>query len=65
MNIGVFHKAHLEPHAEQGETSASANPKDGEDMAADSGAEEVEPTNKDADAGDQNRGTPSDEPAAP
>ena len=65
VNIGVFHKAHPDPHAEQGETSASANPEDVEDEAADSGAEEVEPTNEDAGAGDHDMGTSSDEPAAP
>ena len=65
VNIGVFYKAHPDPHAEQGETFTSANPEDVEDEAADSGAEEAEPTNEDAGAGDQDMGTPSDEPAAP
>ena len=63
VNIGVFHKAHPDPHAEQGEASASANPEDVEYEAADSGAEEVEPTREDAGAGNQDMGTPSDGPA--
>ena len=48
VNIGVFHKAYPDPHAEQGETSAAANPEDVEDEAANSDAEEAEPTNADA-----------------
>ena len=65
VNIRVFHKAHPDPHAEQGETSASANPEDVEDVAADSGADGAEPSNEDVGAGDQDMGTPSDQPAAP
>ena len=64
VNIGVFHKAYPDPHAE-GETSASANTEVAEEMATDPSPEEVEPTNEDAGAGDQDMGTPSDEPAAP
>ena len=65
VNIGVFHKAYPDPHAEQGETSATANPEDAEGEAANSDAEEVEPTNEDAGAGNLNMAPPSDEPAAP
>ena len=63
VNIGVFHKAYPDPHAEQGETSAAANPEDVEDEAANSDAEEAEPIN--ADAGNPDMAPPSDEPAAP
>ena len=63
VNIGVFHKAYPDPHAE-GEASASANTEAAEDVATDPSPEEVEPTNEDAGAGDQDMGTP-DDPAAP
>ena len=65
VNIGVFYKAYPDPHTAQGKASASANPEDAEDEAADSGAEEVEPTSEDAGAGNQDMGPPSDELAAP
>ena len=65
VNIGVFHKAYPDPHVEHGETSAAANLEDAEDEAANSDAEEVEPTNEDAGAGNPDMAPPSDEPAAP
>ena len=65
VNIGVFHKAYPDPHAEQGETSAAANLEYVEDEVANSDAEEVEPTNEDAGTGNPDMGPPSDEPAAP
>ena len=64
VNIGVFHKAYPDPHAEQGEMSAAANP-DAEEEETDSDAEEVEPTNEDVSAGNPDMAPPSDEPAAP
>ena len=65
VNIGVFHKAYPDPHAEQGKASASANAEAAEDLATDPRPEETEPTTEDAGASDQNLGTPADEPAAP
>ena len=65
VNIGVFHKAYPDPHAEQGEASASANVEAGKDLAADPSPEEAEPTTENAGAGSTNLGTPSNETAAP
>ena len=65
VNIRVFHKSYPDPRVEQGETSAAANLEDAEDEAANSDAEEVEPTNEDAGAGNPDMAPPSDEPAAP
>ena len=64
VNIGVFHKAYPDPHAEQDETSAAANP-DGEEEETDSEAKEVELTTADAGAGNSDLAPASDEPAAP
>ena len=64
VNIGVFHKAYPDPHMEQGETSAAANP-DVEGEGTDSEAEEAEPTTADVDAGNTDLPPASDEPAAP
>ena len=64
VNIGVFHKSYPDPHAEQGETSAAANP-DAEEEDIDAEAEEVEPTTADAGAGNMDLPPASDEPAAP
>ena len=64
VNIGVFHKAYPDPHVEQGETSAAANP-DAEEEATDSEAEELEPTTEDAGAGNLDLALASDEPATP
>ena len=62
VNIDIFHKAYPDPHAEQGETSAAANPEaEEEDTYVE--AEEVEPTT--ADAGNTDLPPASDEPAAP
>ena len=65
VNIGVFYKAYPDPHAEQGETSASANEEAGEDLAADPSPEEAEPTPENVGAGNQDLGTPANETAAP
>ena len=65
VNIGIFYKAHPDPHVEQGEASASANVEAGEDLAADPSPEEAEPTPEDAGAGNEDLGTPADETAAP
>ena len=65
VNIGVFHKAYPDPHAKQGEASASANIEEGEDLAADPSPEEAEQTSEDAGAANQDLGTPTDETAAP
>ena len=64
VNIGVFHKAYPDPHVEQGETSAAANP-DAEGEGTDSEAEEADLTTADADAGNPDVAPASDEPAAP
>ena len=65
VNIGIFYKAYPDPHAEQGEASASTNEEAGEDLAADPSPEEAEPTSEDAGADNQDMGTPADETAAP
>ena len=65
VNLGIFYKAHPDPHAEQGEASASANVEVGEDLAADPSPEEVEPTSEDAGADNQDMGSPADDTAAP
>ena len=65
VNIGVFYKAYPDPHAEQGEAFASANEEAGEDLAADPSLEEAELTLKDAGAGNQDLGTPSNQAVAP
>ena len=64
VNIGVFHKAYPDPHAEQDETLAAANP-EAEEEDTDVEADEVEPTTADADAGNTDLPPASDEPAAP
>ena len=64
VNLGVFHKAYPDPHAEQGETSAAANP-EADEEGTDAEAEEVEPTTADAGAGNMDLPPASDEPAAP
>ena len=63
VNIRVFPKAYPDPHAEQGETSAAANP-EAEEEDTDVEAKEVEPTTADADAGNTDLPPASVEPAA-
>ena len=65
VNIGVFYKAYPDPHAEQGEVSASTNEETGEDLAADPSPGEAEQTPKDVGTDNQDLGTPANETAAP
>ena len=65
VSIGIFYKAHPDPHTEQGETSASANIEGDEDLAAEPSPREAEQTPEDAGAGNQDLDIPSDQTAAP
>ena len=65
VNIGIFYKAHPDPHTEQGETSASANVEGDEDLAAEPSPREAEQTPKDAGAGNQDLDIPADQTVAP
>ena len=65
VNLGIFYKAHPDPHTKQVEASASANVEGDEELAAERSPKETEQTPQDAGTGDQDLDIPSDPAAAP
>ena len=52
VNIGIFYKAHPDPHTEQGDASTSTNVEGDEDLAAEPNPSEAEQTPQDANTSD-------------